>query len=146
VTLGSVLIGAAAIYTALRNNTRQLGAQIFLSYSDRIQALRRSLPVDYTPERFGASSEALTPEARRYVAEVLQLVFELHALKRHGYIDKHIWRVWEPDIDRLLRSAAVRREWPLLQREFDTHPKFITWVGARQVTAGLPAAETDDGE
>jgi hypothetical protein len=33
---GSLLIGVLAIYFAVRNNTFQLGAQIFLSYSDRV--------------------------------------------------------------------------------------------------------------
>jgi hypothetical protein len=141
VTLGSVLIGAAAIYTAVRNNTRQLGAQIFLSYSDRIQTLRRTLPGGYVPDRFIANGEALTPEARRYVMEVLQLVFELHALKRHGYVDKHIWRVWEPDIDRLLRSGVVRSEWPTLNREFETHPKFVAWVASRQGGVSIDPAD-----
>ena len=129
VTLGSVLIGAAAIYTALRNNTRQLGAQIFLSYSDRIHQLRLKLPDEYYNDRLNV---VLNPETRRFVVEILQLVFELHALKRHGYVDKQIWRVWEPDIDRLLRSAAVRREWPMLERGFATHPKFTAWVVERQ--------------
>ena len=137
-----MLIGAAAIYTAVRNNTRQLGAQIFLSYSDRIQTLRRTLPGGYIPDRFTANSEALTPEARQYVVEVLQLVFELHALKRHGYVEKHIWRVWEPDIDRLLRSGVVRSDWLILRREFETHPKFTSWVENRQ--GGVPADPADD--
>jgi len=137
VTLGSVLVGAAAILIALRNNTRQLGAQIFLSYSERIHKLRLSLPHDYYDNRLsGAAQGVLDPETRRYVIEILQLVFELHALKRHGYVDKQIWLVWEPDIDRLLRGAAIRREWSLLAREYATHPKFVTWVEQRQGSAG----------
>jgi hypothetical protein len=64
--------------------------------------------------------------------ELLQLVFELHALKRHGYVDRKIWRVWEPDIDRLLDTDTVRREWSVLSREFATHPKFIAWVVQKQ--------------
>jgi len=145
VTLGSVLVGAAAIFIALRNNTRQLGAQIFLSYSDRIHKLRLSLPHDYYDSRLaGGADGVLNPETRRFVIEILQLVFELHALKRHGYVDKQIWRVWEPDIDRLLRSPAVRREWPSLEREFATHPKFVTWVEQRQGSAGAGRPVTSE--
>jgi hypothetical protein len=140
VTLGSVLIGAAAIFIALRNNTRQLGAQIFLSYSERIHNLRLSLPNDYYDHRLSGTAQGLLePETRRYVIEIIQLVFELHALKRHGYVDKEIWRVWEPDINRLLRGAAARREWPLMAREFATHPKFVQWVELRQ---GLADGDT----
>lgn len=137
VTLGSVLVGAAAIFIALRNNTRQLGAQIFLSYSERMHKLRISLHSNYYETRLsGAAQGLLDPEARRYVIEILQLVFELHALKRHGYVDRQIWRVWEPDIDRLLRGDAARREWPALAREYATHPKFVKWVEQRQGSAG----------
>jgi hypothetical protein len=43
-TLGTVIVGSMAIYTALHTNNRRLGADIFLRYSDRISDLRRSLP------------------------------------------------------------------------------------------------------
>jgi hypothetical protein len=46
ITAGSILTGAIAVYIALRNNNRQIGAQIFLAYSDRIHKLRNSLPLD----------------------------------------------------------------------------------------------------
>ena len=67
---------------------------------------------------------------------MLQLVFEVHALRRHGYVETRIWRVWEPDLNRLLTSPLVRREWPRLEQEFSTHPKFVAWVLGKQ--AGLP--------
>jgi hypothetical protein len=41
VTIVSVLVGAVAIYIALRNDSRQIGAHIFLTYADRIHDLRR---------------------------------------------------------------------------------------------------------
>src|ERR1700761_2045756 len=45
VTLGSIIVGMAAIYAALHTNNRRLGADIFLRYSDRVSDLRRRLPV-----------------------------------------------------------------------------------------------------
>ena len=44
-TLGSIIVGMAAIYAALHTNNRRLGADIFLRYSDRVSDLRRRLPV-----------------------------------------------------------------------------------------------------
>jgi hypothetical protein len=41
-TIGSVLVGAVAVYIAFGNNSRQIGAPIFLSYSDRIHHLRQT--------------------------------------------------------------------------------------------------------
>jgi hypothetical protein len=137
ITLGSVLIGAAAIYTAVRNNTRQLGAQIFLSYSSRLHDLRRSLSDEHYHDRLTDDFDGEASETRRFVSDVVQLVFELHALRRHGYVENNIWRVWEADINRLLRTPGVRREWPILQREYATHPKFVVWVLEKQ--AGLPS-------
>lgn len=134
-----MLVGAAAIYTAVRNNTRQLGAQIFLSYSERLHKLRRSLSDEYYHDRLAAEGNGpASLETRRFVNDIVQLVFELHALRRHGYVENKIWRVWEADIHRLLRSPVVWREWPQLQREFDTHPKFVGWV------AEIQAGRTDD--
>jgi hypothetical protein len=44
-TLGTVIVGSIAIYTALHTNNRRLGGDIFLRYSDRISDLRRNLPI-----------------------------------------------------------------------------------------------------
>jgi hypothetical protein len=38
-TLGTVIVGSIAIYTALHTNNRRLGGDIFLRYSDRISDL-----------------------------------------------------------------------------------------------------------
>ena len=43
-TLGTIIVGITAIYTALHTNNRRLGADIFLRYSERISGLRRRLP------------------------------------------------------------------------------------------------------
>jgi hypothetical protein len=135
VTLGSVIIGAAAIYIAVRNNSRQLGAQIFLAYSQRIHALRLSISDEAYGNRLVPDLDVeLSVESRRVVYQTLQLIFEVHALKRYGYIDKHIWLVWEPDINRLLQSKSVGHEWPRLEQDFATHPRFVDWVKSKQMS------------
>ncbi len=65
ITIGSVLTGGIAIYIAVRNNSRQVGAQIFLAYSDRIRALRVALGDENYPPRA--------------LLEAMFLIFEFYA-------------------------------------------------------------------
>jgi hypothetical protein len=129
VTAGSIVTGLIAIHIALRNNNRQIGAQIFLAYSDRIHKLRHSLPLDadiyQLPEEI--TGEAVET-ARRAIITSYYLIFEFHALRRHGYVADAIWSIWEADITRLLATTAFRREWPSVCRSFENHRHFSQWV------------------
>lgn len=129
VTAGSILTGVIAVYIALRNNNRQIGAQIFLAYSDRIHRLRNSLPLEADIYQL---PETITGEvaetARRAVVTSYFLIFEFYSLRRHGYIADGIWTIWEEDITRLLGTPAFRQEWPQLRRSFENHRHFSTWV------------------
>lgn len=129
VTAGSIVTGVIAVYIALRNNNRQIGAQIFLAYSDRIHRLRNSLPIDADIYQM---PEAITGEAveqaRRAVITSYYLIFEFYSLRRHGYVADAIWSIWEADIARLLSTPAFRQEWPLVRRSFENHRHFSRWV------------------
>ena len=128
-TLGSVIIGAIAVYTALRTNNRRLGADIFLRYSDRISNLRRSLPATsfFDPSLF--DEKETTPEVRRAAHEAIYSIFELYELKVQGFIPTPIWKIWEPDIERLLLLPILRQELAALKRGgFARHPRFNKWV------------------
>jgi hypothetical protein len=131
-TAGSVFVGAIAVYIALYNNSRQLGAQIFLTYSDRVHLIRRSLsPDSYNLAFPGDASAELSSEARRAVVEATFLIFEFYELRRHGYVARRIWRVWEPNIVQLLRTSAFQREWRRSKAEFEIHPHFVWWVAEK---------------
>ena len=118
ITIGSVLTGGIAIYIAVRNNSRQVGAQIFLAYSDRIRALRVAL-----------GDEKYPPRA---LLEAMFLIFEFYSLRRKGYVSNAIWSIWEADITRLLNSPSFQREWSSISERFDTHPHFLAWIRGRQ--------------
>ncbi len=129
VTAGSIVTGVIAVYIALRNNNRQIGAQIFLAYSDRIHWLRSSLPIEadiyQMPEKItGEAAE----KARRAVITSYYLIFEFYTLRRRGYVADAIWSIWETDIARLLSSPAFQQEWPLVRRNFESHRHFSRWV------------------
>jgi hypothetical protein len=129
VTAGSIVTGIIAVYIALRNNNRQIGAQIFLAYSDRIHRLRSSLPIEadiyQMPETITAE---VAEKARRAVITSYYLIFEYYSLHRRGYVADAIWSIWEEDIARLLSTPAFRNEWPLVRRSFESHRHFSGWV------------------
>jgi hypothetical protein len=129
---GSIITSATAIYIAVLNNSRRLGAQIFLTYTDRIFTVRRGLPAESYLNRLHQPKRELTSEERRAVHETVYLIFEFHALRLHGYIATGIWQICEPDIERLLRSTIFSTEWATMQDDFQLHPEFVSWVSQKQ--------------
>lgn len=117
-TLATLLIGGIAVYIAVRNNSRQLAATVFLAYSDRLRAVRSS-----------ASNDFSRPEA---ILDAIYLIFEFHSLRRRGYIPAPIWQIWEADMTNLLNTPAFVELWPKLQPRFENHPHFLAWVAKRR--------------
>ena len=128
VTLGTIIVGVTAIYTALHTNNRRLGADIFLRYSDRISDLRRSLPMTVLFDDGVPVSIEMTVEERRIAHEVIYSIFELYELKVHGFIPPAIWKIREPDIERVLSLPVFRQELEALRGRFTKHPRFAAWV------------------
>lgn len=127
-TLGTIIIGGMAIYTALHTNNRRLGADIFLKYSERISDLRRSLPPTAFFEPDVPVIPEMTPEERRSAHEIIYSIFELYELKVHGFIPSAIWKIREPDMERLLSLTVFRQELEASQDKFTRHPRFAKWV------------------
>ncbi|MET4148915.1 hypothetical protein ABIC08_005782 [Bradyrhizobium sp. RT9b] len=128
VTLGSIIVGMAAIYAALHTNNRRLGADIFLRYSDRVSDLRRRLPVAAFLERGAAGDIEITPEERRAVHEIIHSIFELYELKVHGFFPPAIWKIREPDIERLLSLPVFQQELAGLEGRYTRHPRLTAWL------------------
>ena len=131
VALATLLIGGIAVYIAVRNNSRQLGAQIFLAYSDRLRAVRSAVANDFS-----------RPEA---LSEATYLVFEFHSLRRRGYIANSIWQIWESDMTDLLNTTAFVELWPKIQPHFENHPHFLAWVAERHRLRGSVPRATSLG-
>ena len=130
-TTGGVLVGVIAIYAAMRNNTCQLNAHIFLAYSDRRQTIRHMLLTDLRSIWNEPSQEELariTPS----VLQVLHLVFELYELKAQGYVNPRMWAIWSRDIERFLVTPSVLALRAEIRHEFGVHDKFVEWIEQRQ--------------
>lgn len=127
-TLGTIIVGMAAIYAALHTNNRRLGADIFLRYSDRVSDLRRRLPVTAFLEREAAGDIELTAQERQAVHEIIHAIFELYELKVHGYFPPAIWKIREPDIERLLALPAFQQELATLEATYARHPRLAAWL------------------
>jgi hypothetical protein len=82
----------------------------------------------------------MTPEERRAAHEVIYSIFELYELKVHGFIPSAIWKIRQPDIERLLFLPAFQQELADLQDRLGRHPRFAAWV--EQVRQSKTARET----
>jgi hypothetical protein len=128
ITFGTLLVGATALYIALRNNSRQLAAQIFLAYSDRVREIRSAAAYDLNK-----------PEA---ILAVTYLIFEFYSLRRRGYVPKPIWQIWEADMTNLLNTPSFLELWPRIRNHFENHRHFLMWVAERH---RAPHTTQDDG-
>ena len=135
-TLGTVIVGMTAIYVALHTNNRRLGADIFLRYSDRVSDLRRRLPVAAFLERGAGGDIELAADERRAVHEIIHSIFELYELKVHGFFPPAIWKIREPDIERLLSLPVFQQELASLEGRYAKHPRLAAWLG--KIKAGQP--------
>lgn len=129
---GGVFIGAIAVYSATRNHTRQLDAQIFLAYSDRLQTVRHMLLTDLLP----IWTAELSPEelSRKLpgLLQVMHLIHELYELRVQGYVKARMWAIWSRDIDRFLRTPIVLSLHEQIRLDFHGHAAFLEWVEGRQ--------------
>ena len=131
-TTGGVFVGATAVYAALHNHSRQLNAQIFLAYSDRLQTIRRVMRTDLLPTRAAELSDDELAQVVPGTLEVLHLVLELRELRTQRYVKNRMWTVWARDIDRLLDAPVVRVMRDEIRQEFGGHRDFLDWMEHRQ--------------
>jgi hypothetical protein len=131
-TTGGVFIGVLAIYQATRNNARQLNAQIFLAYSDRLQSVRQFLRTELLP----IWTAELSPEEMARILpcllQIMHIILELYELKANGYVKPRTWAIWSRDIDRFLRTPIVLSLHEQIRLDFHGHAAFLEWVEGRQ--------------
>jgi hypothetical protein len=131
ITVISVCIAALATYITVRNNARQLSAQIFLAYSNRVREIRQSA--------------AMTSIDQELTLNATFLIFELFELRRRGYVSGAIWSIWDRDVSDLFRTDDFKRHWETLRVRLRNHAHFVNWVDtqlANKADARDPGAKT----
>jgi hypothetical protein len=129
---GGVFVGVIAVLAATRNHTRQLNAQIFLAYSDRLQTVRRVLRTQLLPIWTAELSADELSRLLPGLLQVMHLILELYELKAQGYVNARLWTIWSRDIDRFLTTPIVRGLRDEIRHEFDGHGPFLAWIERRQ--------------
>ena len=147
--LGSALtvaVGTTGILVALRNQRRQLNAQMYVEMSKGFQEMLRSFPTEAwlantNPSRPMPAPSREVTDCTRYA---IQFVADVYYLHKGGYISASLWRLWERAIKRTLAGRIFQREWETLSAQFDYSPDFVNYINttmrttrARQVSRAL---------
>ena len=136
-TILSLLMTVGALLFAIWSFRRQMNCNIFLTYTRRYEEIIGSFPAAALESRLKLGealpqpSEALSVCILKY----LNLCSEEFALYQKGYLAKDIWKMWEAELVRTLRSPLLQREWKRLRAEFKADPLFFAFVEATQATA-----------
>jgi len=124
------VIGAliGLIFT-INNYRRQMCAQVFMKYTERYEHILDNFPENALAARF--DSETLppgSPELSLCLLKYLNLCSEEFYLKTRGYLPEELWNIWEGDLNRMIASPLLQREWPSLCKEFLSHQPFLEYV------------------
>ncbi len=128
-TLISLVGGFLGVIYTINNYRRQMNAQILMQYTERYERILDRFPPEALEARFDA--KALPPESpqlRLCVLKYLNLCAEEYYLRKHGYLAESVWRIWEGDLNRIVGSPLLQREWPSLRTEFVSHQDFLEFV------------------
>src|SRR5580700_1712446 len=128
--IGTLVVASLGIFVALRNQRRQLNAQMFIEFSGRFQELLRLFPTEaWLANR--NPSQPLPPssqEIRDCTLYCIQFIFDMYHLHKDGYISNHLWRTWERGIRYTLAGPLFKREWEGVASEFVYNRDFIQYV------------------
>jgi hypothetical protein len=133
-TLASMIAGVLTLITTIITYRRKMNAQVFMKYTERYERILGQFPDEARDARFDA--KILPPQSsklRLCVLQYLNLCSEEFYLMKNGYLDKGLWRIWEGDLTRIIRSPLLQREWRSLRPEFEAHHDFLEYVESVQV-------------
>lgn len=137
-TFISVGMAAFTIFQSSRSNRRQWHVGVFTTYTKRYECIMESFPKNAYRLRFDFYSNVPpSEELSLAVLKYLNLISEEFYLWREHYIDDKLWKIWEKEIKRTLRSPVVIREWKELKHEFEAFPEFCKFVNLSQAEADL---------
>jgi hypothetical protein len=127
---GTVVVGSFGIYVALRNQHRQLNAQMFVEFSGRFQELLREFPTEaWLANR--NPSQPLPPSSQELTdctLYTIQFIADVYYLHKSGYISKQLWMLWEREIKNTLTGRVFQREWEGVSVEFAHSRGFVDYI------------------
>jgi hypothetical protein len=139
---GTVVVGSFGIYVALRNQRRQLNAQMFIEFSGRFQKLLREFPTEaWLANR--SANEAIPPSSQELTdctLYTIQFVYDVYHLHKNGFIAKNLWTLWEREIKNTLSGRVFQREWERVAAEFAHSPEFVQYINAIMRCKPSPSA------
>ena len=127
---GTIAIGTIGILVALRNQRRQMNAQMYIELSKGFQELLRSFPTEAwlantNPSRPMPASSREVSDCTLYA---IQFVADVYYLHKVGYVSSNLWRLFERAIKRTLAGRVFQREWETLSAEFDHSSDFVNYI------------------
>jgi len=129
---GAVVVGCFGIIVALRNQHRQLNAQMFVEFSGRFQELLREFPTEaWLANR--NPSEPIPPSSQELTSctlYTLQFIYDVNQLHKNGYIAKNLWTLWEREIKNTLNGRVFQREWDRVAAEFAHSREVVHYINA----------------
>jgi|TARA_B100001971_G_C17911739_1_gene393226 hypothetical protein len=125
---------AIGLITGVQIYKKQMNAQLFIEYTKRYEKVLSSFPPDALQVRLKLTGEPpkASEETSRAVLRYLNLCSEEFYLCKQGYLSKNIWKIWEEELNRTLRSPLLKREWNELNIEFEAYPEFRDYVNQMQ--------------
>jgi hypothetical protein len=128
--IGTLLIGSMGIFVALRNQRRQLNAQMFIEFSGRFQQLLRMFPTDAWMANHNPSGPLPPPsrELTECTLYCLHYIADVYYLHRAGYVSSRLWKFWEREIRRTLAGPIFQRELEAVVIEFSQESEFLQYV------------------
>lgn len=129
-TVISLLLAAAALGFGVWSFRKQMSCQVFLAYNERYEKIMEAFPRGSLESRLrlGETLPERSEELSICILRYLNLCSEEFFLYRKGFLSKKIWAVWKPEIERMLRSPLMLREWQRIRVEFKAYPDFFAFV------------------
>ena len=129
-TPASILLAFFGLVWGIYIYKKQSNIQIFLEYTKRYSEIMDGFPKDARIYRVN-SSELLPEESTDLTLSVLKylnLSSEEFYLMRNHQLSKRIWRIWEDELIRTIKSNLIRREWTKIKHEFESYKEFQNYV------------------
>ena len=141
---GTLVFGSLGILVALRNQQRQMNAQMFIEFSGRFQELLRLFPTEAWLANRNPSQPMPPPsqELTDCTLYAIQFVADLYYLHKNGYISRKIWKIWEREIKKTLTGPVFRREWERVAPEFVHSLDFVHYINTMMCDGRLPLVTT----